>query len=300
MNNKVPSSGDVAAFLGRNLEGVNNLIEKPCAASNLSRNGLCFLLEPDKQFIQGAAEMRCTVILNEAPLKLPDGLAVISVARPKFAYALAARHFFPVGEQGSEEVFSSVSAEAHIGEGVTISGFCVIDGGVEVGSGSYIGPGVYLRRGTVIGKRCRIGAGAKIGVEGFGYAFDEENTAVEMPHYGRVVIGDNVSVGANAVVARATFGETKIGEYTKINDNVHIGHNVEVGKRTIIAGGHISGSVIIGDDCWLAPGVTIRNKIRIGEGAMVGLGAVVVKDVPSGIVVYGSPASEVRTRGLDG
>lgn len=299
MNNKLLNSAELAAFLDQLLVGTNNLIETPCAADDLIRNGLCFLLELNEKFIQQAAEMQCTVILSQAPLKLPDGIAVISVARPKYAYALAARHFFPIDEHDNENFSSVVSPGANIGRGVTISSFCTIEAGVKVGSESYIGPGVYLRRGTVIGKRCRIGAGVKIGVEGFGYAFDEKNTPLEMPHYGRVVIGDDVSVGANSTIARATFGVTRIGDYTKINNCVHIAHNVEVGNRTIISGGHISGSVKIGNDCWLAPGVTIRNKIKIGDGAMVGLGSVVVKDVPSGVVVYGTPASIVRTRSFD-
>jgi len=298
MNNKFTNSAEVAAFLGQQLEGTNNSIKTPCAADDLIRNGLCFLLELNEKIIQRAAEMHCTVILKQAPSKIPDGVGVIAVARPKYAYALAARHFFPIDDHYNENFSSFVSSEADIGSGATVSSFCVIEGGVKVGSESYVGPGVYLGRGTVIGKRCRIGAGVKIGVEGFGYAFDEKNTPLEMPHYGRVVIGDDVSVGANSTIALATFGVTKIGDHTKIN-NSRIAHNVEVGKRTIISGGQISGSVKIGDDCWLAPGVTIRNKIKIGDKAMVGLGAVVLNDVPSGVVVYGSPASVVRKRSFD-
>ena len=147
---------------------------------------------------------------------------------------------------------------------------------------------VYDR--TQIGARCRIHSGTVIGADGFGFARDGHRY-VKIPQVGRVVIEDDVEIGANAAIDRATLGETRIGRGNKIDNLVQIGHNVRVGEDTVIvAQVGISGSSRIGSRVTLAGQVGIVDHVQIGDGVIVGAQAGVSKDIPPGAVVLGSPA----------
>lgn len=145
-----------------------------------------------------------------------------------------------------------------------------------------------------LGTNVIIGPNCCIGIAGQGYA-KNGNEYYHFPHLGKVIIEDNVTIGANTVICRGALSNTIIGKGTKIGNQVNIGHNVKIGKNTmIIAGAVICGSVEIGDNAWIGPGAKILNKIKIGKGAQVGIGAVIIKDVPDGKVAFGNPARIVR------
>ena len=154
---------------------------------------------------------------------------------------------------------------------------------------------VVIYDSTVIGNNCLIRSSTIIGEEGFGFERDKEQVPIRFPHIGRVVIGNNVEIGALSTVARGTLDDTWIGDNVKIDDHVHIAHNVHIGKNTIItACSEVSGSTSIGANSWLAPNCSIMNGISLGENVFVGLGAVVTKPVESGRVVVGNPARVLR------
>ncbi len=134
-----------------------------------------------------------------------------------------------------------------------------------------------------------IGSGSILGAEGFGFAFDNDNFSVRIPHLGGVVIGRNVEIGDQCHIARGTILDTVINNDVKINAQVRIAHNVIIGERSIIAGGVFSGSVKISEDCWVAPGAILRNKVEIGKKSVVGLGSVVTKSFPPNSIIYGVP-----------
>ena len=143
------------------------------------------------------------------------------------------------------------------------------------------------------GKNFDFGENVSIGGSGFGFVKDENGTWLEIPHIGRVVIGDNVRIGSNCCIDRGTIDDTIIGDGTKIDNMVHIAHNCKIGRNVIIcAGVTFCGSVTIEDDVWLAPGTLIKEGVTIGKGAKTGLGAVVIEDVKPGALVYGCPAKE--------
>lgn len=147
---------------------------------------------------------------------------------------------------------------------------------------------------TKIGMNVSIGPNCSIGISGQGYAKDN-NEYIRFPQTGKIIIDDNVDIGANTVICRGAIGNTIIGNGTKIGHLVNIGHNVQIGKNVmIIAGAVICGSVMIDDNAWIGPGAMILNKIKIGKGAQVGIGSVVTKDVPDNATVVGNPARKIK------
>lgn len=145
------------------------------------------------------------------------------------------------------------------------------------------------------GKNVRIGPNCTIGFNGFGFEQDEDGSYLRFPHIGKVIIGDNVEIGANTCIDRGALGDTIIGEGTKIDNLVHVAHNVKIGKNCmIIALTCLGGGVIIEDGAYVGIGASIRNQRKIGEKAFIGMGAVVVKDVDPEITVIGNPARPMK------
>lgn len=203
-----------------------------------------------------------------------------------------------------------VDPSAEIGDGVSIGPFCEISARARIGAnttilcGTFVGEdtvigedcliysNVSIRESTTIGNRVILQPGAVLGSDGFGYAKDG-NMHHKVPQIGRVVIEDDVEIGANSCVDRATTGETRVRRGTKIDNLVQIAHNVEIGEDTVIAAQvGISGSTVVEKNVIFAGQAGIVGHIRIGEGATVGARGGVTKDVPSHTTVSGYPARE--------
>jgi len=144
---------------------------------------------------------------------------------------------------------------------------------------------------TILGKNVKIGSNCTIGCEGFGHGKDENGIWQRFPHFGKVIIGDNVEIGSNVIINRGVLGDTIIGNNVRIWHSVNIGHNSIIYDNAVILNGAIlCGSVKVESGVWISPGAIIKNKIQIGYNSQVGLGAVVVKDVPHSTIVAGNPA----------
>lgn len=160
-----------------------------------------------------------------------------------------------------------------------------------LGVGVEIGPHASLEGTVVVGHRVKIGAGARIGQDGFGYELEADGTWLPKEHGYGVVLSDDVHIGANSCVDRGSWRPTVIGEGTKIDNLVHVGHNVRTGRNCmIVAGAVLCGSVELEDGAYIAPGALVRERLTVGAGSVVGLGAVVVKNVEPGVTVAGVPA----------
>jgi len=189
---------------------------------------------------------------------------------------------------------SFISDEAVIGKNVKIGVGCVIEGNVVIGDNTIIHHRVVIRNKTNIGKNCKIHSGVVIGEYGFGYTRNEKNEKTMLKHYGGVTIEDDVHIGDNSVIIRGAIDDTVIKKGVKINTLVHIAHNDVIGENTLITSPiHVCGSVTVGKNCHIA-GATIRNQCSVGDGAVIGLGAVVVKDVPERTTVVGNPAKPMN------
>jgi UDP-3-O-[3-hydroxymyristoyl] glucosamine N-acyltransferase len=175
---------------------------------------------------------------------------------------------------------------------------CVIEDDVEIGAYSRIGHNAVIMRGTRIGEHCWIRSSAVIGDEGFGFERDMGGRPLRFVHLGGVRIGDHVEIGNATMVCRGTLGDTVIRDYVKIDNLVHVAHNVHIEENAmIIACAEVSGAVRVGRDTWIGPNACVIQKVTLGAGSLVGIGAVVLRDVEPGAVVVGNPAKPLAKKG---
>ncbi len=225
---------------------------------------------------------------------------------PKFIKGIHATAV--IGENASFGPNASVHALAFIGDNVTLGDNCVIypfayvGDNVTLGNNCVIYPQVVLHDDTEIGNGVVIHSGSVLGTDGFGYMFIE-NRHYKIPQIGRVIVEDDVEIGANVTIDRARTGSTRIGAGTKIDNLVHIGHNVSVGKNcVIVAQVGVSGSVEIGDGVILAGQVGIKDHVKIGDGSIVAAKTGVIGDLPPQSFVsgmYGRPhGPEMRAQAV--
>ncbi len=193
----------------------------------------------------------------------------------------------------------SIEANAVIGERSFIAAGCYVGPGVVIGDDCEIYPSVVIYSGTTIGRRVIVHAGAVLGSDGFGFVRDEvHGRYVKFPQVGRLVIGDDVEIGANCTIDRGALDETVIGPGTKFDNLVHIGHNCSVGANVVIAAQTgISGSSSVGDDCVLGGQVGMGDHAHIEAGAILGgqSGVLPNKTIRGkGVVFWGTPVKPVR------
>lgn len=171
----------------------------------------------------------------------------------------------------------------------------IIEKNVIVGENVSIGHNTVIKRGSIINDNVTIGCNCTIGGDGFGYEKTKEKLYNFIPHVGNVIISEWVEIGNNTCIDRAVIGSTYIGKNVKVDNLVHIAHGVEIQKNSlIIANTMIAGSVKIGENCWISPSSSILNKVTIKDNSLVGMGAVVLKDVDSNTVVVGNPSKVLK------
>ena len=179
---------------------------------------------------------------------------------------------------------------------VQIGKNCIIEDDVYIGPGTVIEHGVILHSGTYIGKNCLIRSGAVIGGEGFGFIKDG-NELIRETFLGQVIIGNDVEVGYNCTIMRGEIFDTIIKNGVKIDNLVHIAHDCNIGENaTITAGVSLCGHVSIGENVRLAPNSTIKQRLSVGHDSVIGLGAVVTKNVPENDIMIGNPAKSLKRR----
>lgn len=248
----------------------------------------------------------------------PDGLAVLVTSEPYRAFVAVARVLFPSALRPSSlfgtrghSAGAHVHPSARIEAGVAIDPLAVIGPGAEIGSGTLIAAGAVIGPDVAIGRDCAIGAGAsvlcaligdrviihpgvRIGQDGFGYLPSPQGHQ-KIPQARRVIIQDDVEIGANTTIDRGSTRDTVIGEGTKIDNLVQIAHNVSIGRHCLIAGQTgISGSSQVGDFVMMGGQVGLADHITVGSGAMLGAQSGYMTDVPPGGRYIGSPAQPAR------
>jgi UDP-3-O-[3-hydroxymyristoyl] glucosamine N-acyltransferase len=197
-----------------------------------------------------------------------------------------------LGPEVSISPFVVIERKAVIGERTTIGPHCFIGAGARIGHSCRIYPNVVIRENCVVGDRAIIHSGAVVGSDGFGFSTDKKTGQHrKIPQLGNVVIGDDVEIGSNVSIDRATIGSTVIGDGTKIDNLVQIAHNVRIGKRCLIVGQvGIAGSTQLGDQVILAAQSGVAGHLRVGEGAIIMGQSGIISDVEKGAILFGSPA----------
>ncbi|MCX5771384.1 MAG: UDP-3-O-(3-hydroxymyristoyl)glucosamine N-acyltransferase [Candidatus Hydrogenedentes bacterium] len=200
-----------------------------------------------------------------------------------------------LGQGVALDAYVRIADNVRIGRGSVLYAGVYIGHGCTLGENTVIYPNVVIREGTRIGDRCIIHSGAMIGTDGFGFA-PMGPVWAKVPQVGDVVIGDDVEIGSNSAVDRATFGSTVVGRGTKIDNLVQIGHNVQIGEHCVISGmTGVAGSAVIGNHVTIGGQVAIADHVQIGDGATLAGRATVFGPIGAGQVVSGYPAMDHKT-----
>ena len=286
----------ITAFLGTTSSGSAGTVDRVAPLNDPTDGALTFAVDGHSDLLPlWAGHFAIVIAPHNAPV--PISCTHIVSSNPRGDYARIVRHFFAPERDIGISDSSSIHPSVQIDRDVFIGNNVVIESGVVIGSGVSIGHNTTILENVVIGSGVSIGHNTVIGSIGFGLEQDENGDWIRIPHLGTVVIEDGVEVGSSSVIARGTIKETRICRNCKIDDNVFIAHNVHIGTNSVvIANAEISGSVEIGKDCWIGPAVTVLEKITIHDGAMIGIGSVVIRDVPPNTVVVGNPGKVLRDR----
>jgi UDP-3-O-[3-hydroxymyristoyl] glucosamine N-acyltransferase len=315
---------ELAARLGAELREIKSdasRIEISGVAAPLLADPTQLVFAENMAALQDALASRASAVLVSPQLAggFPEaaGKALLLVDQPKLAFARAGRLLRPVGRCSGVDSSALVASSAMLAEEVWVGPGAVIESHATIGARSSIGAGVVLGQGVRIGSDCHlyprvvlyagtemgdrviVHAGAILGSDGFGYVSDSTTGEyTQFPQQGRLVIEDDVEIGANTTIDRGALEETRIGRGTKLDNLVHVGHNVTIGRNVVIAAQTgVSGSSTIGDGAIVGGQVGIADHVEIGPGTILGAQA----GIPSskrihgpGIVFWGTPARPIK------
>jgi UDP-3-O-[3-hydroxymyristoyl] glucosamine N-acyltransferase len=305
------TAAEVAKHLGGEVIGDAKLVLRGIAMAESAKPGDLVFAEHADFFARAEASAASAILVPAH--RSTSGKTLIRVQNVRVAFARALSLFFAepdflAGVHPTAEVAKSavIDRTAHIGpfcvigERVKIGPRAVLEGGDHIGADCVLGedarlfPRVVLYARTQVGQRVRIHAGVVIGADGFGYAFDQ-GRHLKVPQTGNVIIQDDVEIGANSAVDRATLGSTIVGKGTKIDNMVQVGHNVILGEHNILCGQvGIAGSTKVGNSVTMAGQVGVAGHLTIGNKATLGAQSGVMHDVPDGQTWLYSPAQPDR------
>ena len=305
----MPTVAELAALVGGEYSADRGsvAVSGPAALDDAQPGEISFFGHP-----RYAADLKTT---KASAVLVPRGFAgetaaaCIRVDDPSAAFTLVTQQFIPASVAPVPGVHPSavIDPAARLAPDASIHANAVVESGAVIGAGSVVGVGAFVGRNSIIGAGCLLHAhavvredcelgdrvilhcGVVVGSDGFGYD-TKDGRHSKIPQIGRVVVGNDVEIGANTTIDRARFGRTVIGEGTKIDNLVMIAHNVVIGKHCIIcAQVGISGSTQVGDYVVLAGQAGIVGHIKIGDGAIVGAQSGLSNDLEPKAIVVGSP-----------
>ena len=288
-------------------QGSPDLKINSTAGLNLACEGDVTFLANPKYFPQIKDTKAAAIFLNDGVKVGRDDIAILRAKDSYLAYTRAMRLFFPakrikpfthptavidptatVDDRVEIHAHVVIGANCKVACGVRIMPNATIYDGVSIGEDSIVHSGVAILSNCEIGRRCVIQNNSTIGSDGFGYARDEDKHWLKIPQTGRVVLEDDVEIGANTAIDCASVGETRIRRGTKIDNLVQIGHSCTVDEDTLICGqAGLAGSSHIGKRVILAGQVGIAGHLKVGDDAIVTAQAAAAHDVPEGTMIGG-------------
>jgi UDP-3-O-[3-hydroxymyristoyl] glucosamine N-acyltransferase len=304
--------GELARLVGCDLEGDPNVeVRGPAPIEEAGPEEFTFVA--NERYLVKLAEVRAAAVIAAPGVEVP--VAALRTKEPYAAFVRALELFHrPWLPARGIHPTAAIAATARIGERAAIGAYAVIGDGVRIGDDARIDPHVVLypnvtigdrfvaharvvvRERVAIGNDVRLQSGAVIGGDGFGYLPDETGRVRSIPQTGTVVLEDEVEVGANSTIDRATVGVTRIRRGAKIDNLVMVAHGCDVGEHAFLAAQvGLAGSTKIGAGAQLGGQVGAAGHLTIGAGARVAAQSGVPNDVPAGAVIGGYPAVEIRT-----
>lgn len=285
------TGSDIAKALGSVLRGESKIVEKPADLADCAPNDLVWVKSFTAERLMLLEKSLPALVICDEKTACSTSVPCIVSSNPRLDFIKVLNAFFQPVEKHIINSKAEISPSAKIGKNVEIGAYACIGSDVTIGNDCVIGSGVAIEGAVTVGERCRIKANSAIGGQGFGFEYDEDGTPLHFPHLGKIIIEDDVWIGACSTVEIASLGTTRICTGSKIDDLVQIGHNVTIGKNTLVmANVVICGGAVIGEKCWLAPNSVIKQKVVIGNNVTLGLGSVVLKNIEDNLVVAGVPA----------
>lgn len=308
------SASQIALLINGKVEGNADITVNSFGKIEEAKQGqLSFLANPKYEEYLYSTEATVIIINDALELKQPVNATLIRVKDAYSAFATLLTKYQELKQQqlkGVQEP-SFISKTASYGENIFIGAFAYLSENVKVGNNSKIYPGVFLGDDVEVGENCTLHAGVKImhgcklannitihagtviGSDGFGFAPQPDGSFVKVPQIGNVVIEDNVEIGANSTIDRATIGSTVIKKGAKLDNLIQIAHNVEIGYSSVVAAqAGISGSTKIGNGVMIGGQAGVVGHLQIGDGAKINAQSGVSKNIEPGKAVTGSPAHD--------
>lgn len=309
------TAGQIAEIINGKVEGNELAAVSSFGKIEEAKDGqLAFLANPKYEDFLYSTKASIIIINKTLELKQPLSATLVRVQDPYSSFATLLDKYqqiktqqltgiqqpvymdatVKIGENVFIGAFAFLGENVIIGNGVKLFPNCYLGNNVEVGDNTIIHPGVKIYHNCIIGKNVKIHAGAVIGSDGFGFAPQADGTFKKVPQIGNVIIEDDVEIGANATIDRATLGSTLIKSGAKLDNLIQVAHNVEVGNNTVIAAqAGVSGSTKIGNNVMIGGQAGIVGHIMIADGSKINAQSGVSKSIKSpNTAVTGSPAFE--------
>lgn len=292
----------------------NAVVSKLCKIEEGEEGGLSFLANPKYNHYLYSTKASIVIINEDFE---PEEEIKTTVIRVKDAYSCFAKlleiyNQYRLNKNGISSL-AFIDKQAEIAEDVYVGEFAVISKGAKIGKGSKIYPHVYIGddvkigenvtlfagvkiyHDTIIGNNCTLHSGAVLGADGFGFAPLADGTFKKIAQIGNVVIEDDVEIGANATIDRATMGSTRVMKGTKIDNLCQLGHNVVIGQSTAMAAQTgVAGSTKIGSNCFIGGQVGFAGHIKVGDRCSIGAQAGIISDIKDEARIIGSPAIDAK------
>ena len=275
-------ASEIATMLSLSLVGVDRRLTHIASLSEMQPGALGFATEGAYHSSEGG-----TLIAVSA--EGDDGNTFLFSTNPRLDFIRALRGL------KREGLLLDITPPGTIDESAKIHPTANVEAGADIGAGVTVGEYAVIKSCVSIGPGSNVGAYTILGSSGFGFERDERGVPLRLPHLGRVVIGEEVDLGSHCCVDRGALGDTVVGRFVKCDHHTYIAHGVNVGPLTLImSGATLNGSSKVEECCWIGTSALIKEGLRVGANSTVGMGAVVISDVPKNTTVVGVPATPIR------
>jgi len=288
----------IAKEINGELVGADLNINGICQIDKGKKSYLSFIDNPI--YVKKYKLTKCSALIVHKSFKIDpkSKISLIKVNNPRFGLLKAINLLYPTNNTSikSSDSSSIIHKSAIIGKNLSIGDNSTVSENVKIGDNVKIGNNVSIEKDTIIGSQTIIQSGSVIGSNGFG-TVKNKNKHFNMPHIGKVILGEDVWIGSNTTIDRGSIGDTIIGDNSKIDNLIQIAHNVEIGKGCLIASGTaIAGTTIIGNNVSIGGQVGITGHLNIGDNCLIGAQSLVTKSFSDNLFVSGSPAKIHKDR----